>query len=264
MATVAKGKVLLPGASFEDSAMRGTQTFMRLDTSDSIRGSAQAKRHLSVLGELTTTNWLAPERPVGLELHCHGVDREVGERVYEASIEGDATAIAGALGVTEDGVCTNVHEGVANWHVSDVYGIGPLMVAARAGHLEAVAALLDAGADVDAKVIGLGETALHRAAGAGRLAVVDLLIQRGASANAEADDGSIPLHSAAKRGHGQVAKALCGAGGAFDHADLLGGTPLMRAADSGFVEVRSSPCFLHRCRHRYRRRTWATPMRARA
>jgi ankyrin len=56
-------------------------------------------------------------------------------------------------------------------------------MAAREGHLAIVELLLDRGANVDAVVEG-DENALIQASGAGQFAVVKLLVARGANVNA--------------------------------------------------------------------------------
>jgi len=63
--------------------------------------------------------------------------------------------------------------------------------AAVGGTPEIVAALLDAGANIEARDEG-GETPLHKAAGYGSLGTVAALIAAGADPKARAKDGSLP------------------------------------------------------------------------
>lgn len=56
-------------------------------------------------------------------------------------------------------------------------GLTPLMLAAQAGHVQVVAALLQAGCDVNALEELMGRTALHFAAENGRDGVVELLLK---------------------------------------------------------------------------------------
>ena len=60
-------------------------------------------------------------------------------------------------------------------------GRRPLMLAARSGNVDAVRALLDDGADVNASEDERGTTALMQAADQGHADVVDVLIEHGAN-----------------------------------------------------------------------------------
>jgi uncharacterized protein len=156
-------------------------------------------------------------------------------------------------------------------------GDTPLLLAARLGHTDAVAALLDAGADVEL-ADKLGTTPLIAAASGRHAACVALLVARGArtartdqlghtalwyarqdlSAGGD-DDATVRLlasgerlRDAAARGDADaVAAALAeefpGVGGAsplFDEPDLHRWTALMRAAASG--SARCVAALLHR------------------
>ena len=71
----------------------------------------------------------------------------------------------------------------------------PLHEAARAGDTAAVTALLDAGADPNARISPRhgGDTAMHLAAENGHTAAVAALLDAGADPNATNQDGSTPL-----------------------------------------------------------------------
>ena len=79
----------------------------------------------------------------------------------------------------------------------------PLIVAALRGHDDAVKLLLENGADV-----GLTDTtkssALHAAAGYGRLKMVRMLLEAKADVNGRDAGGSTPMHVAAQSGQCEV------------------------------------------------------------
>ena len=89
----------------------------------------------------------------------------------------------------------------------------------------AVAALVRAGADVDAPGPA-GETALHRAASKGNAHHVAVLLAAGATVDAHNERGDTPLHAAASARNEAVVTALVGAGAAIDAQNDSGETPL--------------------------------------
>lgn len=90
----------------------------------------------------------------------------------------------------------------------------PLMLAAREGALEAVDVLLDAGGDVNAvsHERGLSLTPLHLAAIGGEAAVVRRLLEAGAEIDARGSTGATPLAWASFEGREDAAVALLEAG----------------------------------------------------
>ena len=112
------------------------------------------------------------------------------------------------------------------WSVDGVRSMEPkaltLQMAARAGNLPAVRALLQSGVNPDAYIDGLLEagktpicTALHIAAGRGHVGVVKALIEAGADVNKREtldDLGKTPLILAAAKGHTPVIMELIRAG----------------------------------------------------
>ncbi|CAH0377230.1 unnamed protein product [Pelagomonas calceolata] len=81
----------------------------------------------------------------------------------------------------------------------------PLHKAAWRDDAEALNALLDAGAAIDA-ADAAGRRPLHHAAAAGARAACEKLLSKGADASATADDGSTPATAAATAGFGALAE----------------------------------------------------------
>ena len=93
----------------------------------------------------------------------------------------------------------------------DGHGRTALHFAAGRGREAAAAALIAAGADMNARDQN-DETALYCAAGRGCEASVAALIAAGADVNARNVDGGTVLHSAVRKGHEAIAAALRAAG----------------------------------------------------
>src|SRR5580765_3496746 len=113
----------------------------------------------------------------------------------------------------------------------DRYGLTPLMWAARAGAVEAMTALLDNGADPNARG-GVNEwTPLFHAIHKGRTAAVRLLLDRGVDPNQPA--GMLtPLAMAAADRDPSIVQLLL-ARGADAHARGIGGSTALTVAVSG-------------------------------
>lgn len=104
---------------------------------------------------------------------------------------------------------------------------GLLMAVERRDHAM-VRALLQAGAAPN----GAPQRApLHKAVGTGDAAMVTLLLQAGADPDATMGSESA-LHNAARMGDVALVRALINAGASIDHADEIGGTPILAAAST--------------------------------
>ncbi len=115
----------------------------------------------------------------------------------------------------------------------------PIIDAARRGDVDAVGALLESGADVNAAQ-GDGMTALHWAAERGQAIVAEQLISASADVSARTRIGSYtPLHLAARSGHGSIVHLLLEAGSDPGAATTNSGvTPLhLAAAASGGADA---------------------------
>lgn len=111
-----------------------------------------------------------------------------------------------------------------------------LMAAAQMGDAAKVGALLEHGADPNAKD-KLGTTVLHLVALWGHADLAQILIAKGANVNAKDDERWTPLHVAAMKGHKGVVELLLGKGAGFNVIDRKGKTPLDLAKENGRTEV---------------------------
>ena len=116
----------------------------------------------------------------------------------------------------------------------------PLHAAAEAGNREEVERILDRPGSYSEKLIdsldGLDRTALHYAAGRGRLEVVDLLLNKGARSDATDMSHQTPLHKAAAVGSTSVCRTLALALADTNAVCNGGVTPLMLAAKAADLE----------------------------
>lgn len=118
-------------------------------------------------------------------------------------------------------------------------GLVPIHFAAREGRVDILKWLIrETGALVEMEDRE-GETALHKAAMAGKLPSLTFLINSGASANCVDGDGWTPLHNACSKGFLDIVKVLVeNAGAAIDVKGGRGGwTPLMNAASNGHLPI---------------------------
>jgi 26S proteasome non-ATPase regulatory subunit 10 len=104
------------------------------------------------------------------------------------------------------------------------------------GQADSVRLLLNHRADVD-KADEYGLTSLHYAATSGRTAVIKILLKHGADINKAAKNGEMPLLLAVGNGHAAVVTLLLNHGAQINGINLVGQTPLHRVTCSGHVAV---------------------------
>jgi ankyrin repeat protein len=110
-----------------------------------------------------------------------------------------------------------------------------LREAIRRGSLAQMRQALAQGADLEAPNRKRGQTVLHLAVGAGRLAMVQSLIAAGSNVNAQDDEGASPLFLSAGQPGDDTAimEALIAAGADVFLADVEDGSPLVEATSNG-------------------------------
>jgi hypothetical protein len=86
--------------------------------------------------------------------------------------------------------------------------------------------LLESGVDIEAKDPGSGASALHYAVMKDNIALVGLMLRRGADVNSRTRSGTTPLHTAVLYGRLEVAQLLIEKGAEIDARSASGATPL--------------------------------------
>ena len=126
--------------------------------------------------------------------------------------------------------------GGADVDIENVYGVTPLAIACRLGHLNAAIALLDAGANPNQESNGR-ETMLMHAARVGSVSLARHLLDHGAVINAKQSSDQTALMWAAAAGHADVVELLVDRGAEWDAKLKSGFTALHFAARQGHADV---------------------------
>jgi len=127
----------------------------------------------------------------------------------------------------------------ASWtkiDAKDAQGKAAIHEAARWGHADIVAFLLDSGASRDITTVG-GTMAIHLAAANGRDNVLKLLVQRGASINALDGNSDTPLMCAAAKGQLNTVNLILSMGADKSLKNLSNKTALDQASNADVAEV---------------------------
>lgn len=124
---------------------------------------------------------------------------EPGKEIISAAKKGDLAKVKGLIAFDS-----------ALVHANDTDGSTPLHCATWKGHVDTVAFLLTAGANVNAQNNNehWGTTPLHAAAHANQAAIAKLLLEYGADVNAKDMNGQTPMHHTTFHKAKAVAKLL--------------------------------------------------------
>jgi ankyrin repeat protein len=126
--------------------------------------------------------------------------------------------------------------GLLQAHNTD--GWTPLHLAAFFGHPELAQALLDQGAQVDARSTNaMKNTPLHAAAAGGKTDLVQVLLQRGADVHARQEGGWTALHAAAQAGNRSMVEVLIAGGADLQAHAANNQSPLDLALLKGHGEI---------------------------
>jgi ankyrin repeat protein len=146
---------------------------------------------------------------------CAGLE---AQEIFEAARAGDLAKVTSSID-KDPGLVKAVDE----------TGRTPLHWACRGVHFEVVMALVERGADVNARDAA-AVTPLHSVASRGHLEAVKYLLARGARVEAAMSGGSTPLHLAAAKGYRDLAAILLDRNAPIDIQDDTEDTPLLAAA----------------------------------
>ncbi len=140
---------------------------------------------------------------------------------------------ASALGLT-DRIASLVREHPARVSAYAQDGFYPLGLAAFFGHLDAVRALIAAGADVQATARNAFKVQpIHAAAASRNLDIIRAVLEAGADPNVPQQQGFVPLHEAATNGNREMAELLVKHGADPRLANEAGKTSIDLARDQG-------------------------------
>ena len=168
----------------------------------------------------------AGDRAKSTTARISSTKKNLGTAVVEAAARGDLAAVKSMIAQGADVT------------VSPGDGMTALHWAADRGDAAMAAALLRAGAKLDAKTSVNGYTPLHVASRSGSAAVVKALLDAGADARTMTGTGATAMHLAAASGNAESVSALIAKKGDVNARETAWGqTPLMFAATENRADV---------------------------
>jgi ankyrin repeat protein len=185
----------------------------------------------------------APDGSVALHWAVHHDDEELARLIVRAGADVNAandygvTSLALAAANGSAPLVRLLLEAGASPMIASSSGETPLMAASRTGVISVVAALLERGADMHARDIGYGQTALMWAISERHSDVARLLLEHGADPKVRSTGGYSPLLFAARVGDLESARLLLAAGASPDDAATDGTSVLLTAVVRGHVPL---------------------------
>jgi len=125
----------------------------------------------------------------------------------------------------------------ANPDIKNSQGSAALHAAAGNGETEIVRLLVASKANLEVRADALGWTPLHYAVANGNRETAEVLLNAGADVNARIPNGETPLHLAAARNNKQLVELLLAAHADVNAQDNAGTTPLMRVGTPANVAL---------------------------
>ena len=163
--------------------------------------------------------------------------------VAEFLLEAGATpTLHAAAFLDRPAEATRLLDAGADPNITDPYGRTPLHYATLHGHTNTARTLIEAGADLNARIPRTRRedslaTPLGLAVQQRHTQMVELLLTGGADPNVAAMEDEPPLHLAAEEGQVELAALLLDAGADVNGRDGGGGTALRAAAAHGRLEI---------------------------
>lgn len=208
--------------SFLEAARSGDITMMKqlLEQDRTLHNQQADNGETPLLAALYHGKMEAVEFLLSLDIHL---------TLHEAAAIGDDAYVSAWLDEQPELLHTYSHDG---WT--------PLHLAAFFGGDEAIALLLERGADVNAVSRNRMENRPIHAAAAGRKnGVIHLLLEKGADPNVKQHGGWTALHQAVQNADADLVRMLLDYGADPKAANALGQTPLSMAAELELAEIRT-------------------------
>lgn len=199
----------------------------------SLSGSTLGRKNVFSL----PSNFPAPERKSfwsSLDIIQRGRRRSAGQPVTQSFIV-PTTPTSSSLRCKR-GSHSNFRTSIGSNPI-DGLAAPAIIRAAEAGSVGEVELLLDRGANIETRHLKSKRTAVAVAAHCGNVDVVDLLLQHGAKVDVHDVSMMTPLHLAASRGHYLVAEMLLQNLADINAKGPNDETPLRIASDNGYIDV---------------------------